>query len=140
MNPKDRKFYEKWDRTRSRGIGWYIAPRAVVGGVILAILKLVLDTLLFWMATSGSLTEDEVQSAMASYVTSGAWINALISFVAFGLILAFVSAKLWSRNEKRYTELMRSTPREELPRNYTAAAPRGSKEKFPDYDWERKTK
>lgn len=137
MDPKDKQFYAKWDKARSRGLMWYIVPRAILIGVGIAVVKSFLDFGLFWILAKNGLEDADFRAAVATFINNVAWIDALISFLAFSVLFALICWKKWGKNEARFEALVKQTTRGDLPKSNTTATPRGSKEKFPDFEWER---
>lgn len=133
MTDKDKKFFQKWRRKRAKGLFRYIAWRSVVWGVVLAVFKVTVNVLQVAMGT-------ENQSDFIQYLMSGVWINMLISFVVLTLLSAWGLWIYWDGREKRYMNLLHTLDAKDIPKDYSLPLARGVKEKFPDYDWERRGK
>ena len=131
MNPKDKKFYEKWNRIRSKGMFRYMTWRALLWGMVLAVFKSAVN--IFQVAMLS-----ETEAEFAQYMMGGVWMNMLISFVVLKLFAAWGLWIVWTRHEKRFMTLVQVTNAKDIPKDYSVASPRGVKEKFPDYDWERR--
>ena len=133
MNEKDKKFYVKWRRKRAKGVFKYIAWRAIVWGVVLAIFKVTVNLMQVAMASG-------TQEEFMQYLLTGVWMNMLISFVGLTLLSTWGLWIYWDGREKRFMTLSRTMKDKDIPADYSIPSPRGVKEKFPDYDWERRGK
>lgn len=133
MNPKDKKFYAKWNRIRSKGLPRYLAWRGMLWGAGLAIFKSIVNLLQVAMMS-------ETEADFVAYLIGGVWLNMLISFVVLTLLSGWAAWIFWNRNEKRFNTLVQVTNAQDVPKDYSVIPPRGVKECFPDYEWERHSK
>ena len=80
------------------------------------------------------------KAMVALYLGIALVLDLLVSFVLFTLIACWAVWTIWKVKENRFNELLAMTNNQEIPRDYSVPSPRGVKEKFPDFDWERKGK
>lgn len=137
MNEKDKKFFEKWNRIRSKGLVRYLAFRALPAGFVLSMIRTIITLLQIVVSTDNM---DQAKEMLATYILVGLWLDLLVSFVLFTLIACWAVWTIWKVKENRFNELLAMTNNQEIPRDYSVPSPRGVKEKFPDFDWERKGK
>ena len=137
MNEKDKKFFEKWNRIRSKGLVRYLALRALPAGFVLSMIRTIITLLQIVVSTDNM---DQAKEMLATYILVGLWLDLLVSFVLFTLIACWAVWTIWKVKENRFNELLAMTDNQDIPRDYSVPSPRGVKEKFPDFDWERKGK
>ena len=137
MTDKDRKFYEKWNRTRSRGMAKFLAWRGLFLGLALAFLKTALDVLRILGTAQTQEEAAEVFRAIIEGYILTIGVEMLVSFVVLTLLSVWGFWIVWQKREKRFQELAQITDAKDIPKDYSIPEARGVKEKFPDYDWER---
>lgn len=105
MDEFDRKYYLKWGWTRQKGKGHYILSRGLCYGLFLLVMRVTLD--IFQMPQYGDLLAE---------ITSEDYMMVLGGMAVLMILAGFVVAWcLWIGKENRFNQIVKDTPKDELP-------------------------
>ncbi len=105
MDESDRKYYLKWGWTRQKGKGRYIFTRGVCYGFFLLCMRIVID--IIQMPSYEHLLED---------ITSQDYMIVLGGMAILMILAGFLVAWcLWIGKESRFNQILKDTPKEDLP-------------------------
>ena len=114
-----------------------MAFRALPAGFVLSMIRTIITLFQVIISTENM---EQAREMLATYNMIGLWLDLLVSFVLFTLIACWAVWLLWKHHENHFNELLAATDNKDIPRDYSVPSARGVKEKFPDFDWERKGK
>jgi len=128
MTKKEERFYLRWNRRRARGKFKYMAWRALVTGVIAAIILSVILFASFYVQLS--------QEDFVIFLLQGSWLAMLILFLVMTLFSLWFYSIIFDMRCRKFESLVRTTSKGQLPKDYSVTNAPGIAEAFPDFSWE----